>query len=211
MKQGWTLLEVVIGSAILGSVLAIAYAVLASATRLGESEVALRDRHFQLHVIEDHVAAEMRESSPALIRTSTFTDPSMPTANQTVLTIVSARDASETFQVLNATPQWQKVVVYAPYWNATLATGELHRYEISPAPVAFTDAAQTPSVSVTSATLTVAGIAIDRGGGRRMLLGVDFFQAAISANQVTLNVALQGSSLVESSSVNLQAGATGRN
>jgi len=206
-----TLLEVVIAAAILAVVFAVAYALVASAGSLSHSELSLRDRQFRLHEFEDRLAAELRESSPPLIRATGFTDGSMPSANQTVLVFASARDGSNLFRVQNAAPQWQRVVLYAARWDATLKTGELRRYVLSPAPAAFTDPAQTPSVTVDATTITAGGSSIPRTGGERVLLGMDYFRATIGGTTVSLDVALQGSSIAKQTSINLQTGATGRN
>lgn len=211
MNRGLSLLEVLIAGAIMAVVFAVAYALVFSAARLSEAELALRDRQFKLHALEDALAAELRESSPMLIRATAFSDAAMPSSGQTVLTIVSARDALNVFQVRNAAVVWQKVIVYAPYWDSVLNTGEIRRYELTPAPGAFTDATQTPAITVTATTLTLAGTPIPRSSGQRVLLGVNRFVATNSSNSVTLDVALQGSAIANSSTIDLQTGAAGRN
>lgn len=211
MRRGFTLLEVLIASAIMAIVFALAYAMIFSATQLSQSELALRDRQSQLQQVEDRLAAEIRESSPSLIRVTAFTDTALPSSSQTVLTIVSARNANQQFQVQNAAPSWQKVIVYAPYWDATLDTGELRRYEIAPAPGNFTDATRTPTVTVTATTLTLGGTTINRNQGQRLMMGVDHFLATIASNSVSLDVALMGGVLAKQSKIDLQTGATGRN
>jgi prepilin-type N-terminal cleavage/methylation domain-containing protein len=210
-RKGLTLLEVIIASAIMAFMFAIGYALVASTASLSQSELSLRDRQLQLQTIEDMLASELRESSSGLIRSYAFNDTLMPSSSQTVLVFVSARNALNQFQVLNARPQWQKIVLYAPYYDAALKTGELHRYEISPAPAAFTDVAIVPTVTVTATNLNVNGTLVARNGGQRLAMNLDYFKVTVTGSQVALDFSMQGNALVKQTNVDLQSGAVGRN
>lgn len=210
-NRGLTLLEVVIGSAIMAVVFAIGYAIVFSTAQLSESEMALRDRQLQLQGAEDLLASEIRESSGPLIRVAAFTDAQMPSPNQAVLVFPSARDASNVFQVSNATISWQKIVVYAPYYDAVLQTGTIRRYEVTPAPTYFTDIAQNPTITVTATTLDLNGTIIQRSDGQRLALRVDYFKITQAGSRISIDMSLQGSAFVKQMNVDLQSGAVGRN
>jgi prepilin-type N-terminal cleavage/methylation domain-containing protein len=210
-KRGFTLLEVVIAVAILAIVLSTLYLLLFASTKMSQQEMAVRDMQFQLQLMTDRLSQEMRESSQPLIRTQDFVDPAMPTGNQTLVVMVSARDAGNTFMTGNAQPLWQKLVVYAPAWNAALNMGELRRYEVSPIPPEYLDVAFVPGIVVTAADIDLGSVTIARSGGERVLSNVDFFQADLNGNSFALNLSMQGGVLVDNRKVDMQSGTKGRN
>ncbi len=225
-RRGMTLVEVAIASAIMVSVLGAVYLVLFSSTRMTEVELSLRNAQFQLQQRMDRIWAEMRESSQPLIRLQDFTDASMPSSKQTVVVMVSARNATDQFQVQYAQPVWQKLVVYAPYYNTTLKTGELHRYEVTPAPSQFTDPSVTPTISVTPTTLNLGSTSIARNGGERVCMNFDYLLASrkYEPSQTTspppgapdqpwvwMRLSVMKGAVVVADSVDLLSGVKGRN
>lgn len=210
-SRGFSLLEVVIASAIFAVLVVALYSLLSASTRFTETELSLRHAQFQLQERMNQIWAEMRESSPSLIRVHSFADSAMPTQNQTLVVMVSARNAANQFQVEFAQPQWQKLVVYAPYFNTALNMGELRRYEVTPAPAEFTDPATTPTISVTSGTLELGSVSVPRGGGERVSMDFDALIATQNGTWVTLNLSMFRNTVVEKQSVDLQSGVKGRN
>lgn len=225
-RRGMTLIEVMIASAIMVSVLAAVYLVLFSSTKMTESELSLRNAQFQLQDRMNRIWEEMRESSQALIRLQDFTDSSMPSGKQTVVAMVSARNATDQFQVQYAQPVWQKLVVYAPYYNPTLKTGELRRYEVTPAPAEFTDVSVTPVLSVDSTTLNLGSTSIARNGGERVCMNFDYLLASrkYEPSQTTypppwaqdqpwiwMRLSVMKEAVVVAESVDLLSGVKGRN
>ncbi|GEM_PF-3140194 len=213
--RGLTLLEVLIATAILAVVFSVVYMVVFASTGMGEKEMALRDAQFQLHLRMDQVSKEMRESSQTLVRVQAFNDPKMPTTAQTVLVILSARDQNEQFQVVNARPQWQKLVVYASVYDDALKTGVLRRYVVSPVPEEFLDEeASPPTVAVTPTEIqlgTVSVTAIARNTGDRLLTKFDYLKAEKNGNSVAFELSVQGGSILGSRTIDLGSEVKGRN
>lgn len=210
MNRGMSLLEVVIAAAILAVLLGAVYVVVFASTTFGEKEISLRDAQFQLQVRMDQMSKELRESAQTLIRVKTFSDAKMPTAAQTVLVFVSARDANEQFMSENARAQWQKLVVYAPYYNEELKTGELRRYTLSPVPVEFTDEANPPAILVTATEIHLGSQTISRNGGERLFMKFDFLKAEAGDNSISLELSIQGGTVL-GKTVDLGSEVKGRN
>lgn len=211
MKKGMTLLEVVIATAILALVMSTLYLLLFATTRSSTQEMILRDAQHQLQLRMDEITKDLRESKQSIIRVYDFNDPLMPTADQTVLVIPTARDVDNNFQVVNATPSWQRVIVYAPRWNPDLKTGELRRYVIDPCPDEFKDEINAPAFTITADEITIGTAVIDRASGDRLMTKLDYLKTGISGGNVSLDISVEGSAVVQIKNVDLQSGAKGRN
>lgn len=211
MKRGMTLLEVVIATAILALVLSTLYLLLFATSRSSSQEMILRDAQHQLQLRTDEISRDLRESKQSIIRTYDFADPAFATTDQTVLVIPSARDADNNFQVINATPSWERVIIYAPYYNAQLKTGELRKYVLDPCPEEFKDEINAPAFSSTADQLFIGSAVIERSGGERLMTKLDYLKAGISGNSVSLDLSVEGNAVVNIKSVDMQSSAKGRN
>lgn len=207
---GLTLLEVLIATAILAVIITAIYLVFFASAGMGEKETALRDAQFQLHLRMDQIVRELRESSQPLVRTASFTDSQMPTPSQSILVIVSARDDGEQFQSVNARPQWQKLIVYAAYFDPVLQTPQLRRYVVSPAPDEFKAEDTSPAISVTAAEIHLGPVTIQRSEGERLISRFDYLKATPNGNSVSLDLSIQGGTAL-GRAVDLSSETKGRN
>jgi prepilin-type N-terminal cleavage/methylation domain-containing protein len=190
VKRGYTLLEMLVAVTILAVMISAVYAVLQATSSVYDFDTSLRNKQYDLQRALEVIGEDMKECSVNLIRTQAVADPSYPPnpappkdappygTAQTLIIIPSARISDPNgpqpntmggFQVTgNASPSWQSIILYLPWWNAALDRGELHRYVVSGASAAYFQPSGTPpAITVTATTITVPGAAvIERKSGQ---------------------------------------------
>lgn len=217
-QHGMTLVEVAIALAVLALFAGGLYAVLASSERHYEREMAQREAEWKVREAVDRIATDLRESSSALTRVQTLSDPLFPAA-QTLIAAASARDAAGLFKTQNNVPQWQTLIVYAPYVNPDGGVRELRRYAVFSVEPGFRKffepgADPPPAISVTAADLRLEDVTVARASGEKILQGIDTFRVPrwTEPGQVgwSIELSVAGSRAV-TRSVGSGSGVKGRN
>jgi len=212
--KGFTFLEIVIAMSILIVILITVYALVFASEKLYTNEFQKRNAEFRMQVATDELLQEIRESSFGLTYLNQFTDPQF-TQPQTLISMPSARDDNGIFQSINTFPSWQRLIVYAPYYNPLKQASELRRYEVSPINVAYINDITNIGATITTDQIDfqLSGTSIfviDRATGSVVLSKIASFDLQIQNNQIHTSITAQGNTYVNQTS-QLASGARGRN
>lgn len=128
--KGFTLLELVIGASLLAVIIGGAIAVYSTALDTYHTGDAIIHAQMMIQIKMDQMVAELEETSEQNLTLYSWVDPKLGAGLQEAICFSSARDQAGNFITLNGQPQWQSVVVYAPYTNPNHDNiGEIKRYE----------------------------------------------------------------------------------
>jgi len=190
-RSGLTLIEIAIASAILAILLGSIYSIFFTTNRFYETEIQLRAAQFELQAAMDQIITDIQESGKGMVRVDTFVDPAF-TGNQSILVIPSARDDNDKFMTDSTKPDWQKLIVYAPWFNASENRGELRRYIFDSVPPALKDPVAAVVINVTNTDIQVEGLTLVRADGIKVLNKVENFTMTLNAGSVTADIRVQG-------------------
>jgi prepilin-type N-terminal cleavage/methylation domain-containing protein len=177
MKNGFTLIEIMVGTAVLLILLLGLYDFFSNIIRSSEVQAEYMTAQITIQKRLDDICQEIRESSIQNVWHKSYNDLSFEENPQSILILFHARDRKGNFKSKGLKPQWQSVIVYAPYWNREMGWGELRRYFISPVPASFKAEGFSPDIEVKDEFIDIHGIMIKRDGGRVFLVKLNSFVA----------------------------------
>lgn len=158
---GFTLIEMMIASAILIAVLIVIYAVFGTADSTYRNESSLRTAQLNAQRAVDSIVVEATESGRGKLWAAPIAaNPAHPVGLSQAFVFVSARGASGSYTLNGLAPRWQKTVVVLPL-PAADGTFGLARFE-----AALPDVSQLACASV-GVTVTAADVTVsfnDAGG-----------------------------------------------
>ncbi|MEK7448946.1 MAG: prepilin-type N-terminal cleavage/methylation domain-containing protein [Planctomycetota bacterium] len=126
-RDGMTLIEMMVAFSIIGIVGASALTLYLTGVDSYETASAYVTAETFIQIKLDEVMDELAETAEANLTIYSWIDPLLGTDMQEALCFSSARNAAKVFVTNNGRPQWQSVVVIAPYSQS--GRGQIRRYE----------------------------------------------------------------------------------
>lgn len=222
-RRGITLIEIMVASFILMLFLSAVFTAVMSLQGQYEREIVRRTAFLRMQICLDMMTHDMRESGVGLIYVANFNDAAFPTQAQTVVVMASARNTADgKFVTVEASPVWQKVIVYAPYWNTELNEGEVRRYVATGAPAGYFAMGTAVNITVNATNILLDGFVIARDGTRvtqeyeigfmKTLEKVDQMTMTANVNPPTVSAAIRcKGNLIKSINMDMNTGSRGRN
>jgi hypothetical protein len=222
-RRGITLIEIMVASFILLLFLSAVFTAVMSLQRQYEIEIVRRTAFLRMQSCLDMMTTDMRESGVGLIYVANFNDVAFSTPAQTVVVMASARNTTDgKFVSLNASAVWQKVIIYAPYWNAALNEGEIRRYVASGVPAGYFAMGTAVNITVNATNILLDGFVVARDGTpvpqehlvgfMKVLEKVDQMTMTANINPATVSASIRcKGNLIKSINMDMNTGSRGRN
>jgi prepilin-type N-terminal cleavage/methylation domain-containing protein len=188
MKKGFTLIEIIVGTAVLLILLLGLYEFFLNIIRSSEIQAEYMTAQITIQKKLDDISQEIKESSSHKVWHKSFNDPSFEENPQSILVLFCARGKKGNFRSKRLKPLWQSMIVYAPFWNKNEGWGELRRYVISPVPASFKTEGFCPTINTTDITIDIHGIELKRSGGSVYMVKLRSFVVKGEQKNLTLSI-----------------------